>query len=90
MRCLIVDHYDSFTFNLVQLAASIFLETPIVIQRDTKIPKLKKILQQIDAIILSPGPGSPTVQHGTKNFLEISKTSHFRILPESKIYFVLV
>jgi len=58
MKALIVDNYDSFTFNLFQLVAGISGELPIVVRND----KLAwDDLQSLgaDCIILSPGPGRP-------------------------------
>jgi anthranilate synthase component II len=54
---LLIDNYDSFTYNLYQLVASI--------QRDVKVVRNDRItLEEIaalkpQAIILSPGPGHP-------------------------------
>ncbi|MBM3444010.1 MAG: aminodeoxychorismate/anthranilate synthase component II [Bacteroidetes bacterium] len=55
-RLLILDNYDSFTYNLVQLVKEINLG-PIDIYRNDKIT-----LDQVDQyehILLSPGPGIP-------------------------------
>ena len=54
---LIIDNYDSFTYNLVQYFGAI---TPdIVVHRNDKITidKLKKI--KPSGIVISPGPGKP-------------------------------
>ena len=54
MRVLVVDHYDSYTWNLVHLVAEATGELPDVVQHD-----------QLDGIegythvVLSPGPGHP-------------------------------
>lgn len=56
MRVLIVDCYDSFTFNLYQQVGKLGAE-PVVFPCDTAIDELMKM--QYDRIILSPGPGSP-------------------------------
>ena len=56
MKILILDNYDSFTFNLVQIIENI-IQTEVVIVQNDKI-ELNEILQ-FDKIILSPGPGMP-------------------------------
>lgn len=55
---LIIDNYDSFTYNLYQLVAEANGKPPIVIPNDRVS---WDILQQqiFDNIILSPGPGHP-------------------------------
>ena len=56
MKVLIVDCYDSFTFNLYQQVGKLG-GNPLVMTCDTSLEKLKKI--GCDRIILSPGPGTP-------------------------------
>lgn len=56
MRVLIVDCYDSFTFNLFQQVGRLG-GNPVVLPCDTPIDILQKV--QCDRIILSPGPGTP-------------------------------
>jgi anthranilate synthase component II len=53
---LIVDCYDSFTFNLYQQVGKLGAR-PVVATCDTPLEELKKI--RCDRIILSPGPGTP-------------------------------
>ena len=53
---LIVDCYDSFTFNLYQQVGKLG-GRPVVATCDTPLEELKKI--RCDRIILSPGPGTP-------------------------------
>ena len=53
---LIVDCYDSFTFNLYQQVGKLG-GRPVVFTCDTPLEKLEKVL--CDRIILSPGPGTP-------------------------------
>jgi para-aminobenzoate synthetase len=56
MHILVIDNYDSFTYNLVQLIGQVAQVTPIVILNDamswSEVQKL-----DFDAIVLSPGPG---------------------------------
>jgi anthranilate synthase component 2 len=56
MNVLIVDCYDSFTFNLYQQVGKLGA-SPVVFPCDTPIEILQKI--PCDKIILSPGPGTP-------------------------------
>ena len=57
MKILIVDNYDSFTFNLYQLAAETFGTLPVVVANDSAFSDIAA--QDFDAVIISPGPGSP-------------------------------
>jgi anthranilate synthase component 2 len=54
---LVVDHYDSFTYNLVQLVESLGHET-LVVKSDEK-PADELVALEPEAVILSPGPGHP-------------------------------
>jgi anthranilate synthase component 2 len=54
---LVVDHYDSFTYNLVQLIESLGRST-IVVKSDAKPPD-ELVSMKPDAVVLSPGPGHP-------------------------------
>ncbi len=56
MRVLIIDCYDSFTFNLSQLVGSLGA-VPEVIMNDAPPTVLERAA--CDRIILSPGPGTP-------------------------------
>lgn len=56
MRVLIVDCYDSFTFNLYQQVGRLGAD-PVVFTCDTPISRLEKT--GCERIILSPGPGTP-------------------------------
>jgi anthranilate synthase component 2 len=61
MKVLIIDNYDSFTYNLYQVVGEILEsgEHTVEVFRNNNIT-LKQIQQfNYDRIILSPGPGSP-------------------------------
>ena len=56
MKILVLDNYDSFTFNLVQYIQEI-LGRPIDVYRNDAISL--DAVEAYDTIILSPGPGVP-------------------------------
>ena len=57
LKILVIDNYDSFTFNLVQLIGK-FTQN-IIVKRNDKITleEIEKI--NPDKIVISPGPGTP-------------------------------
>ncbi|MCC4318450.1 aminodeoxychorismate synthase component I [Streptomyces malaysiensis] len=58
MRTLLLDNYDSYTFNLYQLIADINGQEPVVMVNDD--PMLSSLrLEDFDNIVVSPGPGRP-------------------------------
>jgi carbamoyl-phosphate synthase small subunit len=54
---LVVDHYDSFTYNLVQLIESLGRSTTVVKSDERSAEDLVRL--KPDAVVLSPGPGHP-------------------------------
>jgi len=57
MKILIIDNYDSFTYNLAQLLGE--LKTEPVVVRNDKITVEEIVKMDPDAIVISPGPGHP-------------------------------
>lgn len=58
MQTLIIDNYDSYTFNLYQLIAEVNGNLPLVIQNNQMDWESLKQLT-FDNIVISPGPGRP-------------------------------
>jgi anthranilate synthase component II len=56
---VVVDHHDSYTWNLVHLVASVTGELPTVVQHDEVSPD--EVLRH-SHVVLSPGPGHPDVE----------------------------
>jgi anthranilate synthase component 2 len=54
---VLIDNYDSFTFNLVHYLGG--LGADVVVHRNDKIASAEVIASEPDAIVLSPGPCTP-------------------------------
>ena len=54
---LVVDHYDSFVYNLVQLIGKLGRDTEVV--RSDAEPAEALVARAPEAVVLSPGPGRP-------------------------------
>ena len=54
---VLIDNYDSFSYNLYQLLGSITPDIRVIRNDTMTVEELKKL--QPEAIILSPGPGRP-------------------------------
>lgn len=54
-KVLILDNFDSFTFNIVDYFKQ--LDCTVVVYRNTISPK--KIVEDFDLLVLSPGPSTP-------------------------------
>lgn len=54
---LLIDNYDSFSYNLVQLAGSIRPDIQVIRNDEKTIEEIEEM--KPDHIILSPGPGYP-------------------------------
>ena len=54
---LLIDNYDSFSYNLYQLAGTVRPDIQVVRNNETTIPEIEALAPQ--AILLSPGPGKP-------------------------------
>jgi len=65
MNVLIIDNYDSFTFNLYQYVGEILQtldsdeEASVIVKRNNEITLADVEAMNLDRIIISPGPGSP-------------------------------
>tara|TARA_Y100000992_G_C21060365_1_gene393839 strand:+ start:18 stop:599 length:582 start_codon:yes stop_codon:yes gene_type:complete len=57
MKILLIDNYDSFTFNLFHYLSS--LKVKVDVYRNDKITPREVFRNRYDKIVISPGPGNP-------------------------------
>ena len=57
MRVLVIDNYDSFTFNHVQYLGDLVAD-PVVVRNDVMKPD-EAVDGGFDRLLISPGPGRP-------------------------------
>ena len=67
MKILLIDNYDSFTFNLYHYLSS--LKTKVDVVRNDKIISKEIIKNKYDKIVISPGPGNPNQSGNCLNIL---------------------
>ena len=74
MKIILIDNYDSFTFNLFHYLSSLKVDVDVV--RNDKITNKEILKRKYDKIVISPGPGNPN-QSG--NCLKIVKSLHKKL-----------
>jgi len=74
MKILLIDNYDSFTFNLYHNLSS--LKTKVDVIRNDEITEKQIIKKKYNKIVISPGPGNPN-QSG--NCIKIVKSLYKKI-----------
>ncbi len=75
MKIILIDNYDSFTFNLYHYLSSLKVNVDVI--RNDKVTSKQILKNKYDKIVISPGPGNPD-QSG--NCLKIVK-SLYKNLP---------
>jgi anthranilate synthase component 2 len=68
MKILLIDNYDSFTFNLYHYLSS--LNTKVDVVRNDKITSKDIINKRYNKIVISPGPGNPNQSGNCIDILE--------------------
>jgi anthranilate synthase/aminodeoxychorismate synthase-like glutamine amidotransferase len=74
MKIILIDNYDSFTFNLYHYVSSLGVTVDVI--RNDEITHKQIIKNKYDKIIISPGPGNPN-QSG--NCIKIVKALYKKI-----------
>jgi para-aminobenzoate synthetase len=76
---LLIDNYDSYTYNVFHLLAAACGEEPIVVHND--MVSWKALSRwDFDAIVLSPGPGHPARWHDFGVCADILRSSEVPVL----------
>ena len=66
MKIIVIDNYDSFTYNLVHYLED--LDCEVTVKRNDNINL--KYVEKFDKILISPGPGIPDEAGMTKKIIE--------------------
>jgi anthranilate synthase/aminodeoxychorismate synthase-like glutamine amidotransferase len=74
MKIILIDNYDSFTFNLYHYLSSLKIKVDVL--RNDAITDKQIIKNRYDKIVISPGPGNPN-QSG--NCIRIVKSLYKKI-----------
>ena len=74
MKIILIDNYDSFTYNLYHYISS--LKTSVDVIRNNKIDDKEILKKKYNKIVISPGPGNPN-QSG--NCIKIVKSLHKKV-----------
>jgi anthranilate synthase component 2 len=74
MKILLIDNYDSFTYNLFHYISNFKRNVDVI--RNDKIDSKTILRKGYDKVVISPGPGNPN-QAG--NCLKIVKDIHKKI-----------
>jgi anthranilate synthase/aminodeoxychorismate synthase-like glutamine amidotransferase len=56
---LLIDNYDSFTFNLYQAIAGLGAEVEVVRNDQMTVDDIERRINKIDGVVISPGPCTP-------------------------------
>lgn len=58
-RVLVIDNYDSFVYTLVGYLQQLGAETHVIRNDDVSVGELEQLVQDMDGVLISPGPGAP-------------------------------
>src|SRR5215218_2203250 len=79
MRTLLIDNYDSFTFNLFHLLGEVNGDEPIVVRND-ELPWEELVALAVDNIVISPGPGRPERERDVGVSLDVLRRAQVPVL----------
>ena len=68
MKIILIDNYDSFTFNLYHYLSSFKINVDVI--RNDKITSKEIIKKKYNKIVISPGPGNPNQSGNCLNIVK--------------------
>lgn len=80
MKILLIDNYDSFTYNLLHLFAQINGVEVEVVRNDKEFLN-RLAVGEFDGVIISPGPGDPRDDHYFGNNMKVIEKYGLKGLP---------
>jgi len=66
----VIDNFDSFTYNLVHIIEKYGYDVNVYKSCDENLEEIKKVSKDIEAIVISPGPGHPSEAGISKAIVE--------------------
>jgi anthranilate synthase component 2 len=69
LRILVIDNYDSFVYNIVQILGKLNIQT--LVERNDRISFASVRKMNPDGIVISPGPGHPADRKYFGNCIDI-------------------
>ncbi len=79
MRTLLIDNYDSFTFNLFHLLGEVNGDEPIVVRND-ELTWDEVVALAVDNVVISPGPGRPEQRRDVGVSLDVLRRAEVPVL----------
>jgi para-aminobenzoate synthetase len=79
MRTLLIDNYDSFTFNLFHLLGEVNGDEPVVVRND-QLSWEELAALPVDNIVISPGPGRPEHERDVGVSLAVLRRAELPVL----------
>ncbi len=79
MRTLLIDNYDSYTYNLYQLLAEVYGTEPVVVYNDD--PGWHELdIREFDGAVISPGPGRPASRRDFGHSRDVLRQAELPVL----------
>ncbi|MEU0846250.1 aminodeoxychorismate synthase component I [Streptomyces sp. NPDC005962] len=79
MRVLLIDNYDSYTYNLYQLLAKVYGVAPVVVRNNAEDWD-RFAPHGFDAAVISPGPGHPALPRDFGRSRDVLENSGLPVL----------